>query len=222
VRTEQELRELLRQKAQEVPDDATIPPRVVLRARIQRVVTAAVASIVVVTASFGAVAAFRAGFGEPDVQPISSPPPSFETDAQGFAAVHSQVLAGGTYTLWVRRDGDALCVRHTYPGDQFLEKHCGAIPQTPEDMFVVTAVAGDRRLVAVEAPRELQRATVELTGGGRADLRDVVLPPRIGPDVRVVVTTAARDAVGCVTARFPGGVVERRPLRGDRPAPGEC
>jgi hypothetical protein len=222
VRTEQELRELLRQKAQEVPDDATIPPRVVLRARIQRVVTAAVASIVVVTASFGAVAAFRAGFGEPDVQPISSPPPSFETDAQGFAAVHSQVLAGGTYTLWAGREGDELCMRHTYPGDQFVDKDCGPIPRTPDDTYVTSVAAANRRVVVVEAPSDLQRATVELQGGGRVHLTDVELPATVGADVRFVMTIVARDAVGCVVARFPGGIVARESIRGDRPPPGGC
>jgi hypothetical protein len=216
VSTEHELRELLREKAHEVSDDATIPPRVVGRARAQRVLTAAVASIVVVTASFGAVAAFRAGFGDSDIRPATSPPPSVETDRQGFVAVHRRLLVDGTYKLWVRGEGDTLCIRHTFPGNQFLESDCGPIRDRPSGATVMSVSVRDQVVVLVQVPPTLQRAFVDLKGGGRMDLAEVDLPPEVDGRVRVVTATLPGDSIGCVKAHFPGGVVERIPLLHDR------
>jgi hypothetical protein len=212
VSTEHDLRELLRQKAQEVSDDATIPPRVVGRARAQRVLTAAVASVIVVTASFGTVAAFRAGFSDSDIRSVSSPSPSVEADKQGFVAVHRQLLVGGTFKLWVRGDGDTLCVRHTFPGNEFLARECGPIPDSPDNASVMSVPVGDQVVVSFEAPSNLQRAFVDLKGGGRMDLSEVDLPPGIDGRVRVVTSTLPGDSIGCVNAHFPGGVVEKIPL----------
>jgi hypothetical protein len=213
---EHDLRELLRRKAQEVSDDATIPPRVVGRARTRRVLTAAVASVIVVTASFGTVAAFRAGFGDSDIRPVSSPPPSVEADRHGFVAVHRQLLVDGTYKLWVRGQGDTLCIRHTFPGNQFLERECGPFPDRPSDATVNSASVRDQVAVLLQAPSTLQRALVDLKSGGRMDLAEVDLPPGIDGQVRVMTTTVPGDSIGCVKAHFPGGVVEKVPLLLDR------
>jgi hypothetical protein len=209
---EHDLREMLLRKAQEVSDDATIPPRVVGRARTQRVLTAAVASVIVVTASFGTVAAFRAGFGDSDVRPVSSPPPSVETDRRGFVAVDRRLLVDGTYKLWVHREGDTLCVRHTFPGNEFRERDCGPFPDTPNRATVMSVALRDQVAVLLQAPSDLQRALVVLKGGGRTDLVEVDLPTGIEGQVRVVTATLPGDSIGCVKAHFPGGVVEKRPL----------
>jgi hypothetical protein len=216
VRTEHELRELLRQKAQEVSDDAAIPPRVVARARVQRVLTAAVASVVVITASFGAVAAFRAGLGDSEVRPISSPPSSLETDRQGFLPVHRHVLVGGTYNLWVRGEGDTLCIRQNFPGNEFLKRDCGPIPNRSSDTILTSVSVGGQMVAVVQAPSTLQQAVVDLKGGGRMDLAEVDLPPEIDGQVRLMTATLPGDSIGCVEARFPGGVVEQLPLLRDR------
>jgi hypothetical protein len=216
VSTEHDLRELLRQKAHEVSDDATIPPRVVGRARAQRVLTAAVASMDVVTASFGAVAAFRAGFGDSDIRPATSPPPSAETDRQGFVAVHRRLLVDGTYKLWVRGEGDTLCIRHTFPGNQFLKRDCGPIPDRPSRATLISVSVRDQVVVLLQAPSDLQRAWVDLKGGGGMELAEVDLPPGIDGQVRVVTTTLPGDSIGCVKAHFPGGIVEKVPLLRDR------
>lgn len=213
---EHDLRELLRRKAQEVSDDATIPPRVVGRARTKRALTAAVASVIVVTASFGTVAAFRAGFGDSEIRPASSPPPSVEADRQGFVAVHRQSLVGGTHKLWLRGGGDTLCVRHTFPGNEFLARDCGPIPASPHRASVMSVAVRDQVVVLFQAPSDLQRALVDLKGGGRMDLIDVDLPPEIQGRVRVVTATLPSDSIGCVKAHFPGGVIEKVPLLQDR------
>ncbi|MDQ4027455.1 MAG: hypothetical protein M3214_05305 [Actinomycetota bacterium] len=211
---ERDLRQMLLRKAQEVSDDATIPPRVVGRARAQRVLTAAVASVIVVTASFGTVAAFRAGFDD-DIRPISSPPPSVEADEQGFVAVHRQLLVGGTHKLWVREEGDALCVRHTFPGDEFRSRDCGPIPDSPNRANVMSFRVGDQVVVVLQAPSDLQRASVDLKGGGRMEMVGVDLPPELEGVVGVVTTTLPGDSIGCVEAHFPGGVVRKEPLLQD-------
>lgn len=213
---EHDLRELLSRKAQEVSDDATIPPRVVGRARTRRVLTAAVASVVVVTASFGTVAAFRAGFGDSDVRPVSPPPPSVETDRRGFVAVHRRLLVDGTYKLWVRGQGDTLCVRHTFPGNEFLDRDCGPIPDSPDRAVLTYVPVRGQVVVLYQAPSDLQGASVDLKGGGRTDLVEVDLPTGIEGQVRVVTATLPGDSIGCVKAHFPGGVVQKVPLLQDR------
>jgi hypothetical protein len=210
VRIEDDLRDLLWRKASEVSDDAAIPPRVVHRARVQRVVTAVVASLVVVAASFGAVAAFREGAEDPVSEPIATPPRP--ADDRGFVVADRLVLVDGAYKLWVRRQGDRVCLRHTFPGNDFLSRECGPIPGPQRPFTFTSQRAGDQLIVAAQATMDLRRVIAELEGGQRVVFGDVQLPSDLAARLRLVTAALPGDAIGCVTARFSAGEIRQEPL----------